>query len=207
MGIPDAPGMLDRAPILLGAGADFPYIGNEPVGVRTVKTVEFFDDVQVGKLFAVVHQIVGAAHLGNAVYREAGRLVEGYEQIEEEKGYETGIDDRGGQDIEGMRAKDVADESRLQPFVYRDHLFREADTLVFDDEGEFLPPLLEFLFQLLLEDLDAVDQIADVLVHACYPSLADKRCRTDPRLVPHRMTVLSSGNHKNNNRQGSSIGV
>ena len=103
------PGMLDRTPILLSAGTDFPDVGNKSVGVGTVEAVEFLNDVQVGELLAVVHQIVGALHLGNSIHGEAGRLVEGYEQIQEEKGYETGIDDRGGQDIEGMRAKDIAD--------------------------------------------------------------------------------------------------
>lgn len=51
--------VLDRAEILLGACGDFLRVGQQPDGVRTIHAVRFFNDVQVGQVLMIQHDIVG----------------------------------------------------------------------------------------------------------------------------------------------------
>ena len=48
MGRLDAPGVLDRAPILFGTRRHFTRVGGNAVAVGAIETIEFFDQIQVG---------------------------------------------------------------------------------------------------------------------------------------------------------------
>src|ERR1700722_20069890 len=76
-----APRMLYRAPILLCATADFAGVRNYAIGVRAIGAIELFNRVQIAKMMTVEHEIVGAAHLSDAVCLKADRMIDGYEEV------------------------------------------------------------------------------------------------------------------------------
>ena len=79
MGGLDSPDMLNRTPVLLGTGGNFPSIGGETISVSAVEAVELFNNVQIGEILAIKEQILGALHLGNTVDWKTGTLVYGEE--------------------------------------------------------------------------------------------------------------------------------
>ena len=50
--------VFDRAEVLLGSGGNLARIGQQAAGVRAIQTVEFFEDVEVGQMLMVEHDIV-----------------------------------------------------------------------------------------------------------------------------------------------------
>jgi hypothetical protein len=62
--------MLDRAPVLLGARGDLAAVRGNAVAVRAVGSVQPLDQVQLGQLGAVEHQVVAPKHARDAVQRE-----------------------------------------------------------------------------------------------------------------------------------------
>ena len=108
-----APSVLDRAPILFGATGNFTDIGDEPIAIRTISAVELFENVQVGEMMTVEDQKVAAAHLWNAVNREADKLINGDEQVQQHERNNQGVNERGGENDERRRLQDLGRQSDL----------------------------------------------------------------------------------------------
>jgi hypothetical protein len=58
VGRPKTAGVLNRTPVLLGAGGDFGDICAQAVGVRTVDTIEALDEIEVSEMTAIKYQVV-----------------------------------------------------------------------------------------------------------------------------------------------------
>jgi hypothetical protein len=50
--------MLNRTPVLFGTGGDFGDICAQAIGVRTVDTIEAFNEIQVSEVTAIKYQLV-----------------------------------------------------------------------------------------------------------------------------------------------------
>jgi hypothetical protein len=79
--------------------------------------------------------------------------------------------------------------------VHRDHFFRKADALIFDDEVKFLAPLAEFPLQFLFQGLDAVNQISDIPVH-----LSPSRKKRMPDRSPAWPCYITATTPENNKK-------
>src|SRR6476646_4548350 len=85
------PGMFDWTPILLSAPRDLANICNQSIRVGTIGEIELFERVQVSKMVPVEYQIFATAHLRYSINRKADALVNGYEQVEQDKRNDHGI--------------------------------------------------------------------------------------------------------------------
>src|ERR1039457_6190982 len=68
-------GMLDRAPVNLGARRHLARKRDRAIGVGAIGAIDLLDDVEIGEMVAVEHQVIAAAHLWNPVDRKADRLI------------------------------------------------------------------------------------------------------------------------------------
>jgi hypothetical protein len=165
MGGLDPAGMLDRAPVLLGARRDLSGEGGDPVSVGTVETVEFLDDVQIGEVLAVEDEVIRPSGFGDAVDGKADDLIDGEEEIQEEERDEPRIDERSGNYVEGPRLDDVTEQSGLEPSLLAGHLLGKPYPFFFYDKLELLPFQPELFLQLLLKLPDPANKLVDLLGH------------------------------------------
>ncbi len=163
MGCADAAGMLYRAPVLLGTGGDLSGERRQSVAVGTVKTVEFFYNVEVRQVFPIEHQIFRALDLGNPVEGKADCLIAAKKNIQHDERNETGIDDRSGQDICQPGFEKILHQSRLEPALLAGDLFGKADPLLLDDKIKRLPLLPVLGLQLLFQFVYLAQQIINVM--------------------------------------------
>src|SRR5476649_199439 len=75
--------MLDRTEELLSAARHFAHIGDDAVAVAAIDAVQLLDQVQIAQAMPVDDDIVGPAHLGDAIDREADALIERREQVDQ----------------------------------------------------------------------------------------------------------------------------
>jgi hypothetical protein len=57
--------VFDRTEILFGAGRDFARIAQHADGVGTIHAVDFLDEVEIGQMLMIHHNVVRAFHAGN----------------------------------------------------------------------------------------------------------------------------------------------
>jgi hypothetical protein len=89
--------MFDRTPVLFRSGGNFPDIGQNPIRVCAVLTVDLFNQVQVLEVVPVESQVVPSPDIRDPVKREADPLIKTANQIQKGDGDQAGINDRGGQ--------------------------------------------------------------------------------------------------------------
>ncbi len=99
MGAQNLVGMLDRTEIGFGARQNFAHVAHQPVAVFTVEAVEFLDEIEVLQLGPVIHQVVAAAHLGDAVNRKAAPLVKTHAQVQQHQRKNHAVDDGAGDQV------------------------------------------------------------------------------------------------------------
>lgn len=81
----DSAGMFDRTPVLLRSRRNLAEKSRKAVGIRTVETIDLFDDVQIRQIRTIKDEIFGTLDLCYSVDGETDRLIYKYEQIEKEK--------------------------------------------------------------------------------------------------------------------------
>src|ERR1035437_1445067 len=127
-------GMLDRAPVNLGARRHLAHKGDRTIGVRTISAIDLLDDVEVGEMMAVEHQVIAAAHLRNLVDRKADRLIRHDPDVEQRDRDYKRIDHRRGQYDQRIGIDEIARYPRPDLAVDPQHLFLEHDPAVFEKE-------------------------------------------------------------------------
>jgi hypothetical protein len=90
----DGAGMLDWAPILLGASRDVLDERERAVGVSAEDAVYFFDPIQIGELVPIDDEVRTTRHPRDAVDRKAYPLIDEHPEIQQGERNDHGIDDR-----------------------------------------------------------------------------------------------------------------
>ena len=106
--------MLDRAPVLLGAGGDLDHIGQDSVRIGAVLAVDLLNQIQIREMVSVKGQIFGASDPGDPVDRKADPLVGRTDQIQQGDRDQTRVDDRDRQQNQESRAEDIVMKLFLQ---------------------------------------------------------------------------------------------
>lgn len=75
VGVGDAAGVFDGAPMGLGPGGDLADPADQAIGIAAIDAIQFLKGVEIGQVLAVYDDIVAAMHLGDAVDGKAGGLV------------------------------------------------------------------------------------------------------------------------------------
>jgi hypothetical protein len=78
-------GMLDRAPVLLRATRDFEDIGHQSIRVGAIPTIEPLNAIEITQSAPVKKQVVWTTDFWYPVDRETDTLIDGDEEIEEQK--------------------------------------------------------------------------------------------------------------------------
>src|ERR1019366_2778778 len=76
-------GVLDRAPVDLGARRHLAHEGDHAIAIGAIGAIDLLDDVEIGEMVAVEHQIVAAVHFWNFVDRKADRLIRYHPDIDQ----------------------------------------------------------------------------------------------------------------------------
>src|SRR5580700_9489885 len=96
----EAARVLDRAPMLFRSSRNFAGIREEAVAVRAVDAVDPLHQVQVPELASIEDKVIRARDLWNAINREANRLINDQEEIDQQKWNDTHVDYRRRQNRE-----------------------------------------------------------------------------------------------------------
>ena len=84
--------MLDGAEALFRSGGNLSNIRKQPVGIGAIDTADFLDCVQIGQTASVEDQVVLASNLGNSIDGKANGLVDGNEEVQQQKRNRTSVD-------------------------------------------------------------------------------------------------------------------
>jgi|BarGraIncu00222A_1022003.scaffolds.fasta_scaffold102693_1 hypothetical protein len=88
----DLAGILDRAEVLFCPRQYLGHVAHEPVAIFAVGAVKLFDEVEIGEVAPVEDEVVGPAHLRDAIDGKAGPLVEADAGIEHEQRQNHAVD-------------------------------------------------------------------------------------------------------------------
>ena len=92
-------GMFYWTPVLFCPGNHFPRVGHYSVPVSAIKTIQFFNTIEVDELMSVHDNIVGPFDPPNAIKAETDMLVHRYGEIKECDGNYHPVNKRRGQNI------------------------------------------------------------------------------------------------------------
>ena len=106
--------MLDGTEAQLRSRRDLGNIREQPVGVGAIDAANFFDGVQVRQAPSIEDQIVSPPNLLDLIERKANGLVDGHEQIQQQKRNHAGVNYGPGQDHQEARIPDVPPERGLE---------------------------------------------------------------------------------------------
>lgn len=157
MGAEHFAGVLDRAEILLGARHNLADVGDQSSAVGTVGAMEFLDEVQVFELLPIEHDVVAASHLGYPVDREARRLIEADEEIEDDERDDHAVNDRPGKQVLWAVCQQPMEKSRLESAVSFHDGMLELDLLALNLEEQTALLVAQRVAQLFLKCAHLVD--------------------------------------------------
>ncbi|OIQ65420.1 hypothetical protein GALL_530210 [mine drainage metagenome] len=167
-----AAGVLDRAPINLGTRRHLAHERDRTVGIGAIGAIDLLDDVEIGEMVAVEHEVVAAAHFWNLVDRKADRLIGHGRDVEQRDGDNQRIDHRRGQYHQRIGVDQIPRRPRLEFAVDPQHFLLEHDPAVFDAETQFFAPFRQFrldlgldLTQLLHQQVELRGHIASFQIH------------------------------------------
>ena len=124
---PETARVFDRAPMLFRSRRNFAAICEKTVAVRAVDAVDAFNEVQILEPAPVEDQIIRALSLWNAIHREANRLINSQEKVEQEERNDATINDRRCQDREDAGIQNIPSQRRFEPPVLSQNRLFELD--------------------------------------------------------------------------------
>ena len=124
--------VLDRAPVLLGAGGDLARVGDQAGGVAAIGAVEFLERVEIRQLGAVEDDVIAAPDLADAVERETDGVVDGQAEVENRQRHDEAVDERRREQVLRPAGEQPADEAGFEPPVRLPHRLFELDLFALD---------------------------------------------------------------------------
>ncbi len=83
VGVENLARVLDGTEILFGTRNDLLTVGEQSHPIGTIQTINSFDDVQIGQMLVVEHDVIAAFDPGDAVNGEAAQLIKTDAQVEQ----------------------------------------------------------------------------------------------------------------------------
>jgi hypothetical protein len=152
----DRASVLNRTPVLFGAGGHFPDVRDQSVRVAAERAVHFFDPIQIRELVPIDREVSPTRHRSNSVDGEANQLIERYPEIEHDQGQQQGIDDWSGQKTEDVAFEDIGGNALAKPPMCLAKLTIEPDPPAARSILQSAPSVLEFTFQLRLSVTNSI---------------------------------------------------
>src|SRR5450830_639365 len=132
MGAQHFAGVFDGAKILLGSSHNLAHKSQQAVAIGAVGAMKYLDEIQVLELLPVKHDVVAPAHLGDAVNREAGGLVEAHTDIQNDHWHDHAVNDGPGDEVLRPVSDQPAKKALFESPVGVADGFFELDPLALD---------------------------------------------------------------------------
>lgn len=108
MGAVNTLSMFDWAPVLFSTCHYLLNVGQDSVAIAAIDAVEFFNQVEVGKLMPIDDEVVPTAYPRDTIGAEADVLIGSYRQINNQYWKDHSIDDRRSEYIQWSGMAQVA---------------------------------------------------------------------------------------------------
>ena len=132
-----ADGVLDGAPMLLGAPGDFLHIGDQAIDVGTIGAIQLFNGVEITEPRAIHRNVFIAVDLGDAINGKADELIETHHHVQRDGGDDAGPDDGSSHDAQNLGIAEIIKQALSQFAVSCSGALLEEHILVLDAVAKF----------------------------------------------------------------------
>jgi hypothetical protein len=152
-------GVLDRAPILFRPGGYFLHIGNQPVEIAAIDTVNLFDGVQVAQIVAIYNNVLAALHFGDFIHFETNPLIDRGGRVKKKGWNDARPNKRNSEDIQQRGVQYIRRDPNHKFLLILSRLFFKKYFLPFDFVKKLRFFFLYFRPKLSFEPLYFFDQL------------------------------------------------